>query len=110
MPTIGQFVTTEIFMELLGYIIDFSIALAGFSGVVAALSTRRIDLLELERWRIRNLLLFATGPGILSFIALGLHALIEDDFLVWRIACLCTALYTFVLLAITPRAFLALGE
>ena len=97
--------------ELLGYVVEFSIGLAGFSGVVAVFSTYRSDWVELHRWRIRNLLLFSIGPGFLALIALGLLKILDES-VAWRMVCFASALYTVLvfLLAFRSRAALSRDE
>ena len=85
--------------ELLGIVIEFSIGLAGFSGVIAIFSGRSQDRVQLEIFRLRNLVLGASIPAFLSFIALGLlHALSDVD-LAWLLALslsvICLAVYIF---------------
>jgi len=58
-------------VELLGNVVEFSIGLAGFSGVVAAF-TNRSRWSSLERYRLINLLSCALVPAFTSLIALGL--------------------------------------
>lgn len=66
--------------DILSIVIEFSIGLAGFTGVIALFSSRSSGTLELELFRIRNLLLGAAIPAFLGFIALGLtHALSNEE-------------------------------
>ena len=58
--------------ELLSTIVEFSIGLAGFSGVVGAFIHRSGDWLFVDRFRLTNLLLMSLTPGFLSFFSLGL--------------------------------------
>ncbi|MEQ9450808.1 MAG: hypothetical protein RJQ07_04405 [Pseudomonadales bacterium] len=65
--------------DIIGVVIEFSIGLAGFAGVIALFSGRSSEMLELDLFRIRNLLLGAAIPAFLGFIALGLvHALSNE--------------------------------
>ena len=95
--------------ELLGYVVEFSIGLAGFSGVVAVFSTYRSDWVELHRWRIRNLLLFSIGPGFLALIALGLLKILDES-VAWRMATLASALYTVFVFLIAFRSMDSLSR
>jgi|GEM_PF-2031908 len=58
--------------ELLSTIVEFSIGLAGFSGVVGIFIHRSGTWIYVDRFRILNLLLMSLTPGFLSFISLGL--------------------------------------
>ena len=95
--------------DLLGHIVEFSIGLAGFSGVVAVFSTYRSEWVELHRWRIRNLLLFSIGPGFLALIALGLLKIL-DETVAWRIATFTSAIYALIVFFFAFRSRAALSE
>ena len=72
--------------ELLYLIVEASLALAGFAGVVNALSRRaRSGMPAMTRLRLVNLLATAFAALFLSLLALGLHAMGVDPPKVWRI-------------------------
>lgn len=58
--------------DLLLGITEFSIGLAGFSGIVAALAHRSGKWAQVDRYRIGNLLYSGLSPGFLAFFALGI--------------------------------------
>jgi len=70
--------------DLLLGITEFSIGLAGFSGIVAALAHRTGSWVQVDRYRIGNLLFSGLSPGFLAFIALGLLANFELQVNVWK--------------------------
>jgi hypothetical protein len=69
--------------ELLSTIVEFSIGLAGFSGVIAAMS-RNAGWSELEKFRVVNLLQAALAPAFLSFAALGLAHFQPNSVSAWQ--------------------------
>ena len=87
--------------ELLGSVIEFSIGLAGFSGVVAAV-TRNTSWTALEKYRVVNLLQSALLPAFLAFVALGLANAQDNSVAAWQQACVISALTKFAFVA---RAF-----
>ncbi len=80
-------------MELLGYVIELTIGLAGFAGVIAVFSQRTDATLELDRWRLMNLIMSAIGPAFLSFAALGLASWLGDIPRVWQVSSALLASY-----------------
>jgi len=58
--------------ELLSTIVEFSVGLAGFSGVVGVFIHRSGQWIYVDQFRVTNLLLMSLTPGFLSFISLGL--------------------------------------
>ena len=88
-------------IDSLGYIIEFSIGLAGFSGVIAVFTSRLPGRAELDRWRIRNLLLLSMGPAFISFAALALLDLASSEGEAWRLACLIQATFLVITLVVT---------
>jgi len=89
---------TEI--NLLGNVIEFSIGLGGFSGIVAVFMNRS-RWTALERYRLINLLMAALVPAFASFIALGMLVMELDPVTgVWRLSCVilsvlvCGVIYT----------------
>lgn len=86
---------TEI--NLLGNVIEFSIGLGGFSGVVAVFMNRS-EWNPLQQYRLVRLLMAALVPAFASFIALGFVAMntarVIDP---WQLSCATlTALVTWV--------------
>ena len=59
-------------IDLLSTIVEFSIGLAGFSGVVGIFLRRSGDWAYVDRFRLTNLLIMSLMPGFLAFFALGL--------------------------------------
>ena len=59
-------------IDPLGTIAEFSIGLAGFAGIVAALSRSSHDQLELRLFRFTNLLITAFAPGFFSILSICL--------------------------------------
>ena len=59
-------------IDLLGLIVEFSIGLAGFSGIAGAFIHRTGEWPVVDRFRVSNLLFLSLTPGFLAFIALGL--------------------------------------
>lgn len=75
-------------MTLLG-IGSLAIAIAGFSGVVAAFSGRADGKwLPAERFRITNMLVLSLGACVLSFVPLTEELLRIPDQILWMIASL----------------------
>lgn len=72
--------------DLLGYVIEFSIGLAGFSGVVAVFSGRSHSRIQLELFRLRNLLFGSLIPAVLCFVALGIHRAVPSESLAWKLS------------------------
>ena len=70
--------------DLLLGITEFSIGLAGFSGIVAALAHRTGSWVQVDRYRIGNLLYSGLSPGFLAFFALGLLTSIDQAETVWK--------------------------
>jgi len=95
--------TQEIPIEILGYIIEFSIGLAGFSGVIAVFKSRSQAKVDLDRWRIRNLLLFSMGPAFLCFIAIALLEITSSEVYAWRLACIIQSLFLALLIVIVLK-------
>ncbi|MBV1904928.1 MAG: hypothetical protein KUG75_02530 [Pseudomonadales bacterium] len=70
--------------DLLLGISEFSIGLAGFSGIVAALAHRSGNWVQVDRYRIGNLLYSGLSPGFLAFFALGLNASDIEPDITWK--------------------------
>lgn len=89
-------------VELLGNVIEFSIGLAGFSGVVAAFSNRT-RWTSLEKYRLINLLFASLIPAFASFISLGVIGYgSEWADNPWQMACLILLILVVILV---HRAF-----
>jgi hypothetical protein len=56
------------FLDFLGTITEFSIGLAGFAGIVAALGTYNRSELAVVRFRLSNLLVSSFAPGFFSML------------------------------------------
>ncbi|TNF84859.1 MAG: hypothetical protein EP301_10715 [Gammaproteobacteria bacterium] len=87
--------------ELLSTVVEFSIGLAGFSGVVGIFIHRSGQWIYVDRYRVTNLLLMSLTPGFLAFITLGLLSITEDAV---RISATLFASTIFLLLTFIPRA------
>ena len=99
-------------MELLGYIIEFSIGLAGFASVIAVFSQRSDVTLELDKWRLLNLVMSTIGPAFLSFTALGLVSWLGEVTRVWQVSSGLLACYVsiIVIVAATGRSRLPTAQ
>ena len=64
--------------DLLSTIVEFSVGLAGFSGVVGIFIHRSGEWLYVDRFRITNLLIMSLTPGFLAFLSLGLIPIADD--------------------------------
>ena len=72
--------------EVLYLIVEASLALAGFAGVVNALTRRAGSAIGvMPRLRLVNLLATSFAALFLSLLALGLHAMDVEPATVWRI-------------------------
>ena len=72
--------------EVLMLIVEASLGLAGFAGVVTAVGQRSVaDLVELQRLNLVNLLATAFGALFMSLGALALQSAEVDDETIWRI-------------------------
>lgn len=61
--------------DLLSTIVEFSIGLAGFSGVIGIFINQSGRWAYVDRFRITNLLIMSLTPGFMAFFTLGLmHA------------------------------------
>ena len=98
-------------IELLTSVIEFSIGLAGFSGVVAAMN-RTAGWSPLEKYRVVNLMQTSLAPAFLSFVALGLAQLQSNSLSAWQQSCLISAItmFGFVLVTFRGRASLPLAQ
>ena len=87
--------------ELLSTVVEFSIGLAGFSGVVGIFIHRSGQWIYVDRFRVTNLLLMSLTPGFLSFITLGLLPIRENAI---QISAALFAATIVLLLTFIPRA------
>lgn len=87
--------------ELLSTIVEFSVGLAGFSGLVGAFMHRSGKWLYVDQFRITNLLLMSLTPGFLAFLTLGLIQ-VSDSAIELSAVAFATALA--LLLILIPRA------
>ena len=87
--------------ELLGTVVELSIGLAGFSGVVGIFIQRSGQWIYVDRFRVTNLLLMSLTPGFLSFISLGLIPIVDNAI---RISAAFFACTIALLLTVIPRA------
>ena len=72
--------------DSLGTIVEFSIGLAGFTGIVAVVRRFRGIDSNLARFRFRNLLITAFLPGFFALLAITLASFNVDDNLSLRYA------------------------
>ena len=89
--------------DLLSTITEFSIGLAGFSGVIGVFIHGSGGWLEVDRFRITNLLVMSLTPGFLAFLTLGLIQVMDQDSAI-RVSAAVFALTIVVLLIVLPRA------
>ena len=93
--------------EMLSTIVEFSVGLAGFSGVVGIFIHRSGQWLYVDRFRINNLLIMSLTPGFLAFLSLGLLQIADRAV---EISAAAFALCIFLLLVFIPRARLKVPE
>ena len=87
--------------DLLSTIVEFSIGLAGFSGIVGIFINRSGQWIYVDRFRVTNLLLMSLTPGFLSFISLGLLPIVDGAI---EISAAIFATTIVLLLTFIPRA------
>lgn len=99
-------------LDLLGYVIEFSIGLAGFSGVIAVFAGRSRDRIQLELFRLRNLLFCSLIPAVLCFVALGLQRSMADAVLAWKLSLTLSVLLLggFLVHALRSRAAMPVDQ
>lgn len=68
---------------LLGYVVEFSIGLGGFSGIVVVFAQRSGEWAPVDRFRVANLLQISLTPGFVAFFALGMSSLV-NEVLAWK--------------------------
>jgi len=73
-------------VDLLLGITEFSIGLAGFSGIIAVFAGRDGRWAAADRSRALVLILTSLIPGFVSFIALGLGTIDLHEQIVWRLS------------------------
>ena len=72
--------------ETLTSIVEFSIALAGFSGIVVALGKQAGRWDPADRFRMLNILIIAFGAAFMAYVPMGLaHAGLSGS-LLWRLS------------------------
>ena len=75
---------TALWTEMLSTVTEFSIGLAGFSGVAAALMQRRGSVSDFNRFRITANIGISLLPGFVAFLAISLiGAGLEPTEIVW---------------------------
>ena len=84
-------------LSTLGYVIEFSIGLAGFSGIISVLSATRWG--KLEHYRTLVLLLSSFIPAFAAFGALIWHSFLEVES-AWRASALSFVLVLLPLLLV----------
>lgn len=89
--------------ELLSTITEFSIGLAGFSGVIGVFIHGSGGWLLVDRFRITNLLVMSLTPGFLAFLTLGLFQ-VSSQLAATRISAGVFAATIAILLFFIPRA------
>ena len=65
-------VDSALWVDTLSTVTEFSIGLAGFSSVAAALMQRSGSILEFDRMRITTNICLSLVPGFLAFLAISL--------------------------------------
>ena len=94
--------------EVLMLIVEASLGLAGFAGVVTAVGRRSVEnLVELQRLNLVNLLATAFGALFMSLGALALQSAQVDDATVWQV---CSAVGIVPMLYFALRSVLAIGR
>ena len=72
--------------ETLTSVVEFAIALAGFSGIVVALGKKPGRWAPADRYRLLNVLTFAFGAGFMAYLPMGIaHAGLSGPEL-WRVS------------------------
>lgn len=72
-------------IDSLAIVIEFSVGIAGFSGIAAVLARSPGALRPVERFRLGNLLLSSLLSGFLGFLAIGLTHVVSPEN-AWRIS------------------------
>ena len=89
--------------DLLSTITEFSIGLAGFSGVIGIFIRGSGGWLIVDRFRINNLLVMSLTPGFLAFFTMGLIQTIPESLAI-RLSAAVFAIAVFLTLVFIPRA------
>ena len=71
-------------LQLLSSIVEFSIGLGGFSGIVAVFVQRTGDWTAVDRWRVTNLLAVTLTPAFAAFFAMGMARILVGEEIAWR--------------------------
>lgn len=72
--------------------------------MIAVFTSRSQANVGLDRFRIRNLLLFSMGPAFLCFIAIALLEITSTENCAWRLACIFQSLFLLLIIAATLKA------
>jgi hypothetical protein len=91
-------------VDALSTLAEFSIGLAGFTGIIAIFANSRDSIGGALRFRITNLLALSFIPGFVSLTAIGLLALFDSTELVIRISSFLIVLFVLILLITVYRA------
>lgn len=91
-------------VDALSTLAEFSIGLAGFTGIIAIFANSRDRIGGALRFRIINLLALSFIPGFISLTAIGLLLLLDSSELVIRISSFLIVLLVIILLHIVYRA------
>ena len=89
-------------LELLSNIVEFSIGLGGFSGIVAVFVQRTGDWTAVDRWRVMNLLMVTLAPAFAAFFAMGITRIVVSEEIAWRSASVFLALMLCMFMYIAP--------
>ena len=90
-------------------IAEFGVALAGFTSIIVVFS-RRGDLVDVDRFRVRNALLGSLGAAFFALVPSTLLLLGLSGVSVWQIASATMVLYLLVLAGYSMRMTLRLDE
>ena len=83
MPAYAELGVVAASLDSMGYVIEFSIGLAGFSGIISVLSANNWG--KLEHYRTLVLLLSSLIPAFAGFSALIWHSYLEPQ-LAWQVS------------------------
>ncbi len=93
-----------------GTVMEFSVALAGFSAVAIALSNERGALAPLDRFRTLNILTNSLGPAFGASLVLIGSAFGADGVTLWRLTSVGVLVVALVCLAVPIMLWLRLGR
>lgn len=86
-------------MEAYLSLAEFSISLAGFTGVIVVFVQKDQKWLELDKFRVINALLASLGASFLSLIPYGLSYLDYNNPKIFQIHSFCIAMYLLLVIA-----------